>query len=116
MKFKPGDKVWVVCCNAIYNVHGTKAGVILGAAAPFPFWEAPPGPHPGAGDWYEVLVPESPNPVYIHWVSRDDYMFPRYDDGRESSNWDVGVWRPSCMPADVENFSCVTVPIMERDT
>lgn len=87
MKFKAGDKVWVVCDNIEFNLHGTKPGVVTQCVV------QPEGLR--SDWWYAVELEEFPHPRGGGWISAEKHLFPRDEDGRQVGEWRNTIWKPT---------------------
>lgn len=93
MKFKAGDKVWVMCGNVEYRLFGTKPGVVEG---PTTFDTAALWGFPPDTQWYRVDLLDHQHPVMGTWLSQERHMWSRDEDGRQVGRWEnsVLVWQP----------------------
>lgn len=87
MKFKPGDKVWVLSARSLPGDRpvGVDAGVILG---PCPHWD----------DWWDLEIEGAGAPWCAHqdYIRRRDDPPPQQEPKREATgNWDSCVWKPA---------------------
>lgn len=94
MKFKPGDKVWVRSANGAM----TRKGVVL----PNPYGDL----HAVPGTQYLV---DLESVKYLNECgsvrsARESNMWPRDDDDRQLSSWDVGVWRPRSIVEQISDL------------
>lgn len=91
MKFKTGDKVWAVCDNRDYRIHGTLAGLVVEPTIPD---DCILKVYPRTNQWYQVELLDHPHPRTMYWLAREEHLSPRDEDGREVGRWYESIFKP----------------------
>lgn len=93
MKFKAGDKVWALCSLDEFKIYGRKAAVVVDLTNPGLEIRLR---YPATVQWYAIELEDILTPANCHWISREELLSPRDEDGRQVGTWEhsITTWRP----------------------